>query len=213
MEILPAPLQPVTAYDQLSIARRSFVDQCAIHGDAFKAYKAVFQGISDSSARSQGAAWAKDPLIRAALAERLGAVMNKNEVTAEKIVREVASMAFASMGNYVKRGEDGKVVLENGAPVATWDTLTDEQWTAIKTLKFDDEFDAAGNVKRRKITFELHSKNDALDKLMKRYGLYAPEVIQHNHTVAGPNGGPVVTVNVTPAEAAEMYAEQLRISN
>lgn len=210
MEIIAPKIEPVSAYAQLSIARRSFVDFCAVHGDAFKAYKAVWPDVSDASARSQAAAWARDPLVRAALAERLGAVMRRNEVTATAIIHEVAAMAFSSLKNYTRKDEFGKPLIVDGLPVTDFSDLTDDQWAAIKSLKVDEELDADGNVKRRKVNFELHPKNDALDKLMKRFGLYAPEVVTVNH-VHSNGAAQVVTVNATPLEAAEMYAAQLRI--
>lgn len=203
MEILPPILEPKSAFAQLTLARQSFVDGCAVHGDPWRAYKAVFPSSSDDSARKMAALWARDPLVRAAIAERMGSIMRENRITGERVINEIGHMAFSNLRHYIDLDE-------NGIPRWNFNKVSDDQWSAVKKFTIDEDYDEIGTVvTNRKVTLELHDKGGALDKLMKRLGLYAPQTLEIVDR-RGADGQKQITVAVSATEAAAMYAETLR---
>lgn len=99
--------------------------------------------------------------VKAAVDEE---VRNKREllsIDAALVLREVATIAFASAGDYFNQGWQAKDVSE----------LTELQKRAIEAVQVDETYDEDGNV-TRKIKFKLHSKNQALEMLGKNLKLF-----------------------------------------
>lgn len=91
-------------------------------------------------------------------------------VSAERVIREFALVAFSDMSDFAVFGEGGVSLKDAGA-------LTAEQRRAVAEVTQS----STG------VRIKLHSKLEALDKLARWLGLYAPQ--RHEHGGAG--GGPI----------------------
>lgn len=90
----------------------------------------------------------------------------RTSITADRVLAEIASVAFADIGDYVRIGEDG-------TPYVDFSAASEVGTKAIASV--DQEVYVTGNeetppVKRTKI--RLHDKLGALDKLCRHLGLY-----------------------------------------
>lgn len=98
--------------------------------------------------------------VRAAVDEE---VRNKREllsIDAALVLREVATIAFASMGEYFEQGWSLKDI----------NSLTEHQRRAIEAVQIDE--DECG----RRIKIKLHSKNQALEMLGKNLKLFTERI-------------------------------------
>jgi len=219
MPPLPAPLERArnaerknrtdfaTAFGQLKISEQTFVLAYLENSDDPRhAIRKAFPGIQKNVENVRAIDMLRRPLVMAAIAEKQNERMQRFEVTAEAVLREVALIAYARMGDYTKREEDGTLSLDLSK--IPEDELS-ERLAAVSEVTFDDTLDENGKLVGRKTKFKLHPKNDGLDKLMKYFGLYAPEKL--NMQVTGPNGGPIqnITVTMTADEARKVYEDSL----
>lgn len=105
--------------------------------------------------------------IAARIAELQEKVAQKLELTQERIVRELASLGFANMGDYVTVVGDGNVVND-------FSDMTPEKWAAVQEITVDEYTEGGGeearNVKR--VKFKLADKRTALVDLGKHLGMW-----------------------------------------
>lgn len=138
--------------------------------------------------KSNACTWAAKPEIVARVAELLKEAADKNGVTIERIVAELAKIGFANMADYMKVGSDGDPYLDFGA-------LTRDQAAALQEVTVEDFKDGRGEDARdvRRVKFKLADKRAALVDLGRHLGMFKDKV-EHS----GPGGTPLVPVlNVT----------------
>lgn len=202
----PAEIVPgvKTAYEQIKPFERVFVDAYVATDNPIKASQAVYPNLAanPSIANVRAMDMLSRPLIQAAIAERYKRLSDRFEITAENVTREIALMAFARMGDYVR-------ITDEGEPFVDMSELTSEQMAAISEVTVEDFTEGRGPDARqiRKVKFKLHDKGGALDKLAKIVGVYAPERLE----LTGANGGPIQSVSVTMSaeQAALAYQQSL----
>lgn len=112
--------------------------------------------------------------IRARVEHILAAGADRAEVTVERIVTELARIAFSDIGASVESWGPAGVKLRDSA------TLSDHQRAAIAEVS---ESRLRGE---RTVRVKMHGKIDALDRLCRIRGLYKDRV-EHS----GPNGGAI----------------------
>jgi phage terminase small subunit len=199
-----------SAFNQLRGKERIFVDAFLAFDNPRNAALAAYPELETrpSLADVRAIDFMKRPLVKAAIAEKLRVVMDRYEVTTDRVVQEIAKIGFASMGDYIR-------VTSDGDPMVDLSGLTPEQMAAISEVTVEDYTEGRGEDAReiRRVKFKLHDKLSGLDKLMKRLGAYAPDKIEH----AGPGGGPIRTANINadiPVEdLADLYSQSLREGN
>lgn len=116
-----------------------------------------------------------------------------NEVTVERIVRELALIAFGNKRSVMSWGPGGVKLKES-------ETLTDDEAAQVSEVK--ETVSATGG----SLSLKTHDKVRALELLGKHVGLFPDKV-----ELTGKNGGPMVTANVSPealAEAVRSVREQ-----
>lgn len=197
----------LTAWDQLKPLERIFVRAYVATDDPIKACLAVypeFKGNSLASVRALD--FMKRPMVQAAIAQEFKRIADKYEITAENVLQEVALVAFARMGDYATPTEDGRALQADFNKIP--EHQLEASLAAVSEFNVEETEDKDGTV-TRKFKFKLHDKNSSLDKLMKRFGLYAPE----KHEISGPDGAPIatrnVTVTMTADQAKRLYEESL----
>jgi phage terminase small subunit len=170
-----------TARPALTPRRWEFVRQyVALNNGSAAARRA---GYSERSASSEASRLLKNDEVvaavewyRASEAERLG-------VTAERVLAELAAIAFADLGDYVR--------VVKGVPVLDMSELPAGATRAIASI---DETSSGG------VRFKLHDKQAALVTLARSFGLLGSD-------------SPAVAVVVGAAESVELStltADQLR---
>ncbi len=117
--------------EQLSRVRftpmqRLFIEAYLVSSNLTKA--AIAAGCKERSAHAVGWKWFKKPEIRAEIEARLAATLDRYAVTSDRIIRELALIAFANIGDFIEVQDDGSLVVDFG-------TATREQMASLKTIE------------------------------------------------------------------------------
>jgi phage terminase small subunit len=148
-----------SAYHRLSDRQRNFVDAYLASGNATQSYhQAGYKG-NANLAGVEGLRTLRKPKIQAALAERRAQLASTYDVTPERVIAELALIAFSDLYDYVTWGPDG-VTLRDAGQVDARARRVVQEVSQTTTL-------AGGTVR-----FKLHNKLDALDKLARHLDLY-----------------------------------------
>lgn len=160
--------------------QRRFVTEYLVDLNATKA--AIRAGYSVNSAARLGSDLLKKPLVAAAIAERQAKRFAKIDLSAERVLNELARIAFSDLRE-----------------VARWGPTADEPLRGVQ-LRASEEIhpDAAAAVESVMMTehgarISLHSKTKALELLAKHHGLLVDRVKVEN-----------------PEDVARQFAEALR---
>jgi phage terminase small subunit len=145
----------MTAYEQLSERQRKFVDGYLQHGNATEACRQAGYTWPEKQSHQQ----LGKTRIQAALAERRAALIRTYDVTPERVIAELALIAFSDMYDYVTWGPEGV-------------TLRDSQTLDARARRVVGEVSQTITLAGGTVKFKLHSKVDALDKLARHLDLY-----------------------------------------
>lgn len=143
---------------------------------------AIRAGYSQKTAYSMASALLKKHEVQARLNVLRAPRAKKLEVTADRVMEEVAKIAFASLGDFIKVQPDGTgyIDLKDVTPemFAALESYEVTELPPFKTVENGEE------VVREvlKIKVKLSSKLDALEKLMRRHNLIKPMEVNHNHS-------------------------------
>ena len=140
----------------LNEKRARFIKEFLVDLNASQA--AVRAGYSPKTARQQGSRLLSDADIQEAVAAAQKARSERTKITADRVVRELALIAFADLGTVMQWGPEG-ISLKNSA------SLTPEQSAIVSEVVQT----------RDGIRVKLHNKLDALGKLGQHLGIFKPE--------------------------------------
>jgi phage terminase small subunit len=115
-----------------------------------------------------------------------------HDVTIDRIVGEYVKIAFADAGDYFDWGPNGVTVKDKSE-------LTPEQRSAVA------EVSQTVTEKGGTIRVKLHDKLNALEKLGKHLGMFIDK-----HEVAGKDGGPIETREMSDRDFARWLAMKLQ---
>lgn len=203
------PSEPIAdAYASLRPAEKAFVDAYLANlGSSAKAagqtlWDAVRRGAKPSDVSARGAAMLQLPRVQAALEQRAKALCDKFEIDQDRVLKEVANLAFSNMAHYVH-------LTEAGDPYVSLANCTYEQLAAISEITVEDFTDGRGDDARevRRIKLKLHNKLDALEKVIKLLQMYAPiqHEVTHNVNVTSFNA------DMSPEQLADEWAKRLKV--
>lgn len=172
----------------LTLKQQFFVKHYLIDKNATKA--AIAAGYSKKTAEVAGSRLLKNVKVQAAINKRVGKQFEKLDITADRVLNEIALLGFANMQDYIgTSGREAYVDLS---------TLTRDQAAAIQeitsevfisgTAKNEEGEDVPVEVKRTK--FKLADKRGALELLGKHLKLFTDKV-EHD----GPGGGIILMFN------------------
>lgn len=121
----------------------------------------------------------KNGKIAVRLAELRQAAQQRNDITVDKIIRELALIGFSNMLDYVTPQSDGTVYIDLSK-------LTREQAAAIGEVTVEEYMEGKGEDARpvKRVKFKLSDKRSALVDLGKHLGMFPTQVagkIEHNH--------------------------------
>jgi len=162
----------------LTPKQEAFVAEYLVDLSATQA--AIRAGYSPKRADAIGYENLRKPEIAAAIAAAQAERAERVEVTADRILRELAILGFSDVRNFLV-DDTGQLYLREGAP--------EEAWRAVSSVKhkirsFTTD---AGTETTREIEFRMWDKNAALEKMAKHIRFYPPEKLEHS----GPEGAPV----------------------
>jgi phage terminase small subunit len=169
----------------LTPKQQRFVDEYLIDLNATQA--ATRAGYSAKTAASQGERLLRNVEISAAVAEGQKRLAEKAEISAERVIAELAKIGFANMQDYMRVGPDGD-------PVLDFSKLSRDQAAALVECTVEDFKDGRGEDARdvRRVKFRLADKRAALVDLGKHLGLFKERV-----ELTGANGGAIETKDVS----------------
>jgi hypothetical protein len=150
--------EPIEDHYRLSHQQQRFCDEYLTHFNAFKA--AVTAGYSANTA-SKGALL-HVPKIQLYLKQAMAKTANRLEITHDMILRELAKVAFANMGNYY----------DEYACLKRLKDLTVDEKAAIAYYDFVEIQDGDGYRVGTQSKIKLHNKMSALDKIARHLGFY-----------------------------------------
>src|SRR5205809_3612902 len=143
----------------LTSRQRLFVDHYLVHVNATQA--AIGAGYSRKTADSQGQRLLKNVEVAEAIEAAMRARAGRTEVNADRVVLELARIAFSDVTRIVQWGPKG-VKLRPSAELSTGDRAT--------IAKVSETVGRAGG--GRTLTVRLHDKLGALVALGKHLGLF-----------------------------------------
>ncbi len=130
-------------------------------GNAAEAYRQAYpvaKKWKDNGVYVQASVLLRNTKVKLRIAELEAVMRRDSEITVERVKQEWAKLAFSDMKDYATWGAGG-VVLTDSAKLGPKTRAVKE----ISETKFKGE---------RTITFKLHDKVSALDKLSRHLGLY-----------------------------------------
>ena len=145
----------------MNARQESFVREYLVDLNASEAAKRA--GYSKKTARTIGSKLLTNVDIADAIAKAQAKRAQKLEVTADRVVAELAKIGFANSGDYFEWGPGGIIVKEKS-------TLTLEQQAAVAEVSETTTKDGGS------IRVKLHDKVAALDKLARHLGLFKDEL-------------------------------------
>lgn len=149
--------------------QETFVREYLVDLNATQA--AIRAGYSEDTAYSQGQRLLKHVEVAAALDAARAERAKRLEISADRVLEELALIGFANMGDYMRAGPDGDPFLDFSA-------LTRDQAAALAEVTVEDFKDGRGDDARdvRRIKFKLADKRAALVDLGKHLKLFTEKV-------------------------------------
>lgn len=158
---------------ELNDKQRRFIDEYLIDLNATEAAKRA--GYSDKAAHVTGCRLLKDANVSAEIERRKAKLQAKSDITAERVVAELAKIGFANMADFMEVGPEGQ-------PVTNFAGLTRDQAAALGEITVEEFQDGrtteAGKAPRkvRRIKFKLHDKVKALVDIGRHLGMFEDKV-------------------------------------
>ncbi len=153
--------------------QKIFVEEYLIDLNASRAARAA--GYSPKTAGVIGHDLLKNPKIRDQIAKAMQKRAERTQVTQDRVVKELARIAFSDIRSFVRWSGQGVEILPSY-------TLTDDDAACVSEVsQVDTQYGTT-------IKFKLHDKKSALEMLGRHLGMF---VEKHKHTVEGREGGPI----------------------
>jgi len=161
---------------------RLFADEYLVDRNATAAAKRA----GYSSPRNAGYRVLHHPEVQKYIKGQEAKLASKLEITAERVLKEVARIAFSDITDYVD-------VENNSVKIKNFSGLDEDKARAVASVKQSIEV----------TEFKLHDKVAALDKLCRHLGLYKEKEVNFN----------IEQLLAMTPEDLEKFAEQLETSD
>jgi len=191
------------ATEELTAQQLRFIDEYMIDLNGKQA--AIRAGYSERTAESQASRLLRHVKVQSEVSKRQAERSKRCEITADKVLKELAMLGFANMKNYMRAGPSGD-------PYLDFSNLTEEQTAALQEVTVEDYVDGRGEDARevKRVKFKLADKRAALVDIGKHLGMFK-ERVEHS----GPDGAPIahhhgITPDMSPDQASKLYREFMR---
>ena len=149
----------MSAESNLTAKQQRFIEEYVVDMNGTQA--AIRAGYAPRSARVAASRLLIKDNVTAALADKRAKISTKLEVTAERVIAELAALGFANMADYYHKNEDGTVTVDTDA------LLDRNRASAITQVDIQTAEDGAQTIK-----VKLADKKAALVELGKHLGLF-----------------------------------------
>jgi hypothetical protein len=162
----------VSAYRQLSPAQRAFVDGAitSIEDAANRAKERISLALNrpiPAHIVDKSGGMLDNPLVCAAITERITAIAAEQELTAARLIKELMAISTANINNFIEFDPDTE------APTFTLHNATPDQMAAIKSIEVETNGDSLTRGSRAKIKLTFHEKLPAIKMLGEYIGLWS----------------------------------------
>lgn len=146
---------------------QKFIDEYLVDLNITRAYKAVYGVKSNKVASASGSRLLGNVKVQEYLQKKRDILRDSTQITQERVILELACIAFAQFPDYVKIIDTVKKDKRGQSiEIKNWSCLTEEQKKAISKVKYG----AKG------IEIILHDKVKALELLGRYLGLFKDKV-------------------------------------
>jgi phage terminase small subunit len=167
--------------DKLTIKQEKFCQSYIETGNASEAYRRAYDAgkMKDEAIHVNASKLLASTKVSLRVKQLQDEAAKRNEITVDKVVRELALIGFSNMLDYIKTQDDGSFFVDMSK-------LTREQATAIGEVTCETYFEGKGEdavpVKRTK--FKLSDKRAALVDLGKHLGMFEKDNAQKGEAAA-----------------------------
>lgn len=153
----------------LTPKQQRFAEEYLVDLNATQA--AIRAGYSEKTAEVQGCRLLRNAQIAKFVQEARNKQSKRLEITADKVIQELALLGFSNMQDYMRSGSDGD-------PYLDFSGLTREQAAALAEVTVEDFKDGRGDEARdvRRVKFKLCDKRAALVDIGKHLGLFTEKL-------------------------------------
>lgn len=169
--------------------QQRFLDEYLVDLNGYRA--AVRAGYAEPSARNVASQLLKKPEIAAAVERAQRERRERLSITADRVLSELARIAFADIGRLVTRNEKGLVLKDT-------DALSPDDLAAVSMIEVSA--DGKGRVR-------LHSKLRALDAIARHLGLFAPSAAETHGTIPRPQQNGLTAREILWRKIAQLAGE------
>ena len=170
---------------------------------------AIEAGINPNHAHVQASRWLKNDKIKAEIDRRLAAKLERYYVAPDRIIREMALMAFSSLDDFTRFTEDNEAIID-------FEGVTRDQMAGLTEI-VSEEFRARdGSVAGVRTKIKLADKRAALMDLAKLINMLKPEQIEHKGRIEHAHAHAHVVLNprdMSPRQRAELKRVLLSIES
>lgn len=165
----------------LTPKQQRFVEEYLVDLNAAAAYRRAGYTAKGNSAETNAARLLRNAQVQAELTRLRSAQQERTEVTADRVVRELACLGFSDIGQVLDlTGETPRLRAPAEIPEAARRAIASVKVRRYTEGRGDDALEV------EVIEFKFWDKNAALEKLGKRLAMWKDHV---EHT--GPDGGPI----------------------
>ncbi len=130
---------------------------------------AINAGYSPKTAQEQSSRLLSNAIVSAEIEKRCARRRERSEITAERVIGELAKLSFANMQDYITVTEEGEAFVDLSE-------LDRDRAAAIQEITVDHYTEGRGDEKKyvKKTKFRLSDKRAALELLGKHLGVFEP---------------------------------------
>ena len=153
------------AEPRFTAKQQRFIEEYLIDYNGTKAARRA--GFAPDYAQQQASQMLKMPHIKAEVEKRTKEFAENSFITKERVVSELAKIAFANMYDYMS-------ITNNGDPVVDLSDLDRIEASAIQEFTVDDYVEGRGEEGRdvKRVKIKLYDKRAALNDLGKHLGIF-----------------------------------------
>jgi phage terminase small subunit len=152
----PRPTAETPPPDGLTPSERKFIDEYLIDDNGVRAYRAAYPGATYASARTMAARLLAKVDIKAEVDAARKAQSARTRITADRVLKELAAVAFASLHDVVDTSDPDNPRMRPRTQIPR------RAWAAVSSISRTKDG----------VRVKLFPKDAALDKLMRHLGLF-----------------------------------------
>lgn len=166
---------------KLTRNQKVFCDEYLIDLNATRAYRAAYKNVKrDETAAVNGSRLLRNAKVKDYLDKRIKDRERRTEITQDKVLKELAKIAFDDIKNYLEyKTVQTVVAYDDGEPIIDYRTIVDLKDSATIDTRNISEITIG---KDGQFKFKLYCKDNALVQLGKHLGMFADK-IEHSGSV------------------------------